>query len=166
MTTAPKGEVRHAANQAFSLVEVVMALAILSVALVTVLGLVPVGLLGLRQAISSTTEAEIVGQLTAQIRLTPFSQLDAYQNTSFFYDEEGVFLSSAASVAGAPAQTRYWATASQNPVIYPGCDLAPAASPVAGSVKIITLQFMSGPNPQAAPLATNNYVILVPNSGT
>ena len=142
-----------------------MALAIVSLSLITMLGLIPVGLMNLRHAIDSTTEAEIVKQLSAQIRLTPFNSLMAYQDTSFFYDEEGNYLTSGTSLSAAPAQTRYWVTTIQGAPVYPGSDNAPALSQLNSNVKMITLEFVSGPDVHAAVLTTNNYVVLVPNSG-
>jgi len=154
-------------RRAFSLVEVVFSLAIISLSLVTMMGLMPVGLVSLRHSIDSTTEGEIIKQLTAQIRLTPFSELGTSypNNTSFFYDDQGSYLTNGPAVTSAPAATRYWVTITQGTPVYPGYNNAPALSPMANSIKMLTLEFISGPNTQAAVLTTNNYVVLVPNSG-
>jgi hypothetical protein len=57
-------------------------------------------------------------------------------------------------------------TAVQSTPVYPSSANAPGLSPVASSIKMITLQFVSGPGANAPALSTNKYVVLVPNSGS
>ncbi len=85
-------------HKAFSLIEVTMALGLVSFAVITVIGLMPVGLVALHRAMDSTEEAQIVRQIGAQAVLTPYSQLiNNFSGTTFYYDEDGVFLTNSAA---------------------------------------------------------------------
>lgn len=61
-------------------------------AIIPILGLLPAGLNGLREAISSTVEAEIVQGVSSEILLTKFDTLTANygQPVTTFYNEEGM----------------------------------------------------------------------------
>lgn len=85
-------------NFAFSLVEVAMSLAIVTFALVGILGLVPVGLHGLRDAIDTTVCAQLAQRAITDAEQTDFDLLIAHAETSdasFFalpvryFDEQG-----------------------------------------------------------------------------
>ena len=77
----------------FSLVETAMALAIIGFACVSLVGLIPIGLTSFHQAIETTTEAEIVQNLSNDILLANFSDLyqytSQYGNRVYYYDDEG-----------------------------------------------------------------------------
>ncbi len=156
-------------NEAFSLVEVTLALGIVSFAMVTMVGLIPLGLVTLRTAMDSTTESQIVQEIGSQTRLTAFSQLSAqYSGTVFYYDEEGTFLtnSSALNPVSAPAATRYWVTATLVGPSFPGSTNAPTASPTANNIQGISLQIISGSTASTLNRTVHTNVILVPNAGS
>ena len=156
-------------REAFSLVEVTLALGVISFAMIAMVGLIPLGLTTLRQAIDSTTQSEIVQQFSAQTRLTKYTMLGSqYAGVTFYYDSEGTFLtnSSTASPASAPSNTRYWVTANSVSPAYPGSTNAPAASPMANNLAAMSLQIVSAPSAGALVKSTNDYVIMVPNSGS
>ena len=74
-----------------------MALAIVGFACVSMMGMLPIGLTSFHQAIGTTTEAEIVQNLSNDILLANFSDLyqytSQYGNRVYYYDEEGTPLS-------------------------------------------------------------------------
>ena len=74
----------------FSLVEVVLALGIISFSLLTILGLLPVGLNVLREAGEASTRARIVQKLHGEILLMPFAKLDdQFADQTWYFDEYG-----------------------------------------------------------------------------
>lgn len=72
--------------EGFSLVEVTLALGLVSFALLSVMGLMPVGLSTLRQATDQTAEAQIIQKLSGTLFLTPFSKL---AGGTAYYNREG-----------------------------------------------------------------------------
>ena len=88
-------------RSAFSLVEVVIALGVVSFAVITLLALIPTGLSGFQQAQTSSVETQIVQQLNTELQNTPYAALfdtnsGAGTNTAVFgatgarfYDMEG-----------------------------------------------------------------------------
>ena len=78
---------------AFSLVEVVLALGILSVAILPMVALMPQGLSLLSQSAARTERADIVRSVMTHVRQVPFASLPA-GDTDWYYDQEGQFLGS------------------------------------------------------------------------
>lgn len=75
---------------AFSLVEVCLALGIVSFALLSVVGLMPVGLSAMRQAMDQTTEAQIARVISGEAALVPFDKLDQYATDGpYYFTQEG-----------------------------------------------------------------------------
>jgi uncharacterized protein (TIGR02598 family) len=107
----------------FSLVEVAMSLAIMAFACVSLIGLIPFGLTSFHQAMGSTIEADIVQDLTNDMLLANFSNLNQYSyanstataNQTYYYDNEGSPLS-VTSPGVVPAGTVYTAVVSISPV--------------------------------------------------
>ncbi len=60
---------------AFSLVEITLALGIISFALVSVMALMPLGMKNLRSAIDTTVSAQITQSLVAETQQAKFSEL-------------------------------------------------------------------------------------------
>ncbi len=149
------------AARAFSLVEVVLALGIISFVLLTVMALMSTGLGTMRLAMDDTKESQITRQLTGQILLTPFSQLGTtFSGKTYFYDDEGSFLTN--TPMSAPATTRYWATTTVTNSAYPGATV----SAISSSLVDIQLQIISAPSATAKSQTTNIFNIEVPNSGS
>lgn len=154
---ASTSKIRERRKAAFSLVEVTLAIGIVSFALLSLLGVVPVGLSALRSAMDCTVEAQITQKISGEALLTPFSLLeDRFSGKTFFFDEEGNAQTSQAE------DTRYSLTAAvvNNP-LYPGSDNLLNNS----SLKCIQLEMVTAPSRSAAQKQTNYYNILVPNSG-
>jgi uncharacterized protein (TIGR02598 family) len=84
-------------SRGFSLVEVVMALGIMSFALMGIVGLLPAGLSQFRQAVDVTMKAQISQELTASVQRTEFIDLNGFGTASSpkvsYYDSEGAQLS-------------------------------------------------------------------------
>lgn len=74
---------------AFSLVEVTLALGVISVSLLSLLGLLPAGLGVLRNSMEQTVHAQIVQRVAAEISSTDFNALS---NQSLLFDDEGQLL--------------------------------------------------------------------------
>lgn len=147
----------------FSLVEVTLALGIVSFSLLTVLGLMPVGLSTLKQATEQTTESQIVQKIGGEAYLTSFSQLAAsFSNRTFYYDDRGKFLD--VSPAAAPAATRYWAHATVGDSVFPGSANAGGQGVMSGSLVAMRIDIVSGPSEQLA-RSTNSYSIQIANAG-
>jgi uncharacterized protein (TIGR02598 family) len=62
---------------------------IISFAMITILGLVPAGLVSFRQAMNNTVESQIVQALTNDLELTSFSNLSAAAGQTYTYDADG-----------------------------------------------------------------------------
>lgn len=78
-------------ENAFSLVEVTIALGIVTFAVVSVMGLLPAGLTTMRTATDQTTISQITREISAEILLTPFGDLDSYISAhgTRYFDSEG-----------------------------------------------------------------------------
>lgn len=80
-------------RQGFSLVEVVLALGVISFSLVSLLGLLPVGLNSLRDALQINTQAQIIQSVASEIQISRFSDLDTadFLSTRFpkYFDDQG-----------------------------------------------------------------------------
>jgi uncharacterized protein (TIGR02598 family) len=94
----------------FSLVEVTLAMGLVSFSLVALMGMLPVGLSNFRTAMELQTQSRIVQAIAAEIQLTPFSAIAAggYQDDfPRYYNEEGVPVAAAEGLytvtAAAPA---------------------------------------------------------------
>ncbi len=91
----------------FSLVEVVLAMGLVSFALVAILGLVPPGLSTFRKAIGTSVGSQIIQQVVADLQQVDFDTLNQSQPLRYFGDQ-GDELGSGAQPPSSP----------QNPVIY------------------------------------------------
>ncbi len=98
--------VQFTLNQGFSLVEVAVAMAIMGFGLLSIVGLVPMGLTNFRQAMNNTVESQIVQGITSELQLTSFKNLAAGTN---YYDAEG-------NLTKVTSQAVYTAKVALNPV--------------------------------------------------
>jgi uncharacterized protein (TIGR02598 family) len=74
---------------AFSLVEVVLALGIISFAFIALLGMLPVGLKSLKSSQNDTITTLIVQKVLAEAQQTRFANLSTLAGERFFTDEGG-----------------------------------------------------------------------------
>jgi len=89
----------------FSLIEVVIALGIVAFGLVSVIGLLPVGLQSFRQAIDNSVTTQIVQRVVDETQQTDFNTL---ANTVYYFNDQGTMLS------GTSSQTLYTVNVSIN----------------------------------------------------
>ena len=97
---ASSGRARGRRAQAFTLVEVVIALGIIAFAFVPVIGLLPVGLDMSRQAMDATICAQIAQQLTSEVQQTDFTDIASLANvTPYWFDDQGKMVAGGAGGA-------------------------------------------------------------------
>ena len=87
--TPAQTSVRRRARGAFSLVEVALALGIVSFAFVGLFGLLPAGLSIFRQAMDNSVGSQIVQRLVNEAQQTDFPTLTAAATALRYFDEQG-----------------------------------------------------------------------------
>jgi len=80
---------RRATGRAFTLIETVLAIGIVSFAFVALMGLLPCGLQVFRKAMDTTLEGQMVQHLVGKMSQTPYADLAGLQGQSFLFDEAG-----------------------------------------------------------------------------
>ena len=83
---------QNAEARGFSLVEVTIALGLVTFGLVSILGVLPVGLSTLREARETAAYANLLQQVEAEYASTPFVSI--LQSRTFYFDQEGRMLNS------------------------------------------------------------------------
>jgi len=147
-------------QHAFSLVEVVLAIGVIGFGVLIVLGLMPVGLNTMRQAMDNSTELQIVKQISGEALLMRFSQLTTnFSGKTFYYDEQGIKENQYSD------KTRYWAVTSLTSPAYPGSTNLPSGTSMTNSLKTLRLDLITTPSAGATIRTTNTYNIRVPSSG-
>ena len=81
--------VRSSHSPAFSLAEVLLALGVVSFALVALMSLLPVGLKSFRQADITMTEAQIAQSLVNQFQLAGFTNAVAMRTSTYNFTRDG-----------------------------------------------------------------------------
>lgn len=102
-------KLRKESPRAFTLIETVLAIGIVSFALVGIMGLLPCGLQVFRKAMDTTLESQMVQHLSGKISQTPYEDLSLLQGQNFWFDDSGNF------VAENSADGIYQATVTVNP---------------------------------------------------
>jgi uncharacterized protein (TIGR02598 family) len=147
-------------RKGFSLIEVTLAIGVISFALLALLGVMPVGMATLRDAMDRTTESQIIRQIGATALLTSYTNLPTqFSGTTFYYDQEGTLLGQ--SPAGRPEGTRYSAQATLQSPNFPGSS---TATNITASLWSVHIALKTGPSASTA--STNHYNIQIPNSGS
>ncbi len=138
--------------RAFTLVEVVFALGIVSFTLITLLGLLTVGIQRFHDAKNTTVESEISQQLANQLQLANYSSISANNLTVFYFTDEGVATNASSAI--------YTATISApTQLIVPG-----ASNPTTTNTN--TLAFVIAIKSVSSPQITNSFPIQVANNGS
>jgi uncharacterized protein (TIGR02598 family) len=146
-------------QRAFSLLEVTIAMGVLSVCLLTTLGLLPVGLNTMRSAMDCTVNAQIVQRITSEATLTAFINLDSYISAGpYYFDQEG-------QKAASPSLRRFAVSLSKVDLsttpIFPGSQYATNLTSDLYAIQAVITDARS--TKSAEPPAT--YIIYIPNSG-
>lgn len=144
--------------QGFSLVEVVMALGIMSFALMGIVGLLPAGLSQFRQAVDVTTKAQISQELTSMVQRTEFSDLSEFGTEGSpkisYYDSEGAELDDAKKDTYAYMAKTYVANLTQ--LLSPTWD-GSAGGPPLNNVSAVKIEITSRTSPDR-PHTSISYV--------
>jgi uncharacterized protein (TIGR02598 family) len=137
---------------AFSLVEVTMALGIIAFSMITMLGLVPVGLDAMRESRVEMVRSQILQNITGRAMLTPFSELDSFVAGTYWFDDQGL------AQAQRNDATRFIVTLDRSSTSYPG-----SARAINLPASVTTLKLHVQSTPGNAPAI--QYVAHVPNQG-
>ena len=97
MTLLIKNRRRGAQGRAFSLIEVILALGVVSFAMTGLLGLLPMGLDISRQAIDVTVESQMAQTLRNQIQLAGLPNVEQWSGQQLYFDVQGLSISNANS---------------------------------------------------------------------
>ena len=85
------------AERGFTLVEVLLALGIVSFAFMALCGMLPVGLKTYRDAMDATCRANIVRVVSAELSQAPYSTIDSsLMSTNRYFSDQGLEVTSAA----------------------------------------------------------------------
>jgi uncharacterized protein (TIGR02598 family) len=87
-------------NRGFSLVEIALALGIMSFSMIALLGLLPLGMTSLRQASNSSTQSQILQYVVGQAQLANFDSYVTSVGTTgweYLFDEEANPLAASAT---------------------------------------------------------------------
>lgn len=150
------------AHRGFSLIEVTLALGIVSFALITILGVMPVGLNTLRDAVDETTETQIVRQLGAEASLLPFTDIKATMDgKTYYFDDEGQ------QQENSDNRTRYTAVVTVVDPNFPGVAATPQEGEATLERQLQTLQveLITAPSSDAVIRNTNSFAVTVANFG-
>lgn len=134
------------AIRAFSLVEAVISIGIVSFAMMGILGMVPVGLATFRNAMNLTVESSIVQEVAGDLQRTDYADLAA---TNLYFDEQGL------RVPGLSHPSRIYSVEVTPPR---PLDAATLVAPTAASTVAIKVQN------RAEPAVTNCYSVIIPRS--
>jgi uncharacterized protein (TIGR02598 family) len=138
---------RRGSKQGFSLVEVTLALGILSFTMVSFMGVLTVGLGVQRKAVESDSQKEIMQQLLSQVQETPYSSLTtSFDAKSFYFLNDGTQASSSSSAF-------YTATGTISSVTTPG------ATTASSSVRQLTFQITG------ADKSSNSFAVSISDNG-
>jgi uncharacterized protein (TIGR02598 family) len=85
----PRPLLSVASGRAFTLIETVLAIGIVSFAFVALMGLLPCGLQVFRKAMDTTMEGQMVQHLVGKLTQTPYADLADLQGQKFWFDEAG-----------------------------------------------------------------------------
>ncbi len=144
----------------FSLVEVVIALGVVSFAFFTLVCLMPVGLKTMHDAMDTTTEGMIVQQIASEARLGSFTNLEAdYNNQTFYCDDDGSNLTNTSS-----ATSVFKIAATVTSPAYPGSAVT-TVSAISNNIQMLRLAVCVVPGGAGAATRTNYYNVLIPYSG-
>lgn len=138
-------------RNAFSLVEVTLALGLVSFAFVAILGLLPTGLTSLRDSMNQTVEAQILRSISSQCVVSDFNHLST---NGLYFNDEGLPSTASSSFFSVKVTT--------NAPIYPG---SAKGERLAESITTLRVEMVSKQGPDATSGRTNYYTLHVANSG-
>lgn len=140
-------------HSAFSLVEVTLALGLISFAVVTILALIPSGLAVLRSSMDQSLEAQIVKGIGARSILSSFDNVAV---KDLYFDEEG-------QETALIGDARFYVSVETETPEFPGSDIM-AAGQWQAVAKTLRIEVVRKPTPTASG-TTNFHTLMVANSG-
>jgi uncharacterized protein (TIGR02598 family) len=132
-------------GKAFTLVEVLLAIGVVSFAMVGILGLIPAGLNTFRSTMFSSVESGIVHQLAGEVQRTDFDN----QNTAtqvYYFDNQGI--------AAASAREALFIAEVCPPQLLTSNGVLPSTS----AARTIVIKITNRTNPAI----TNSYPVVIP----
>lgn len=144
--------VTASAPTAFSLIEVTLAVGIVFIAIVTMLGIMPVGLSTMRDARDATIRAQIAQRITSEALVLPFTKLSGLLDKTYYFDNEGF------QQMEKNGATRFEVFLEKANAIYPGSSTADQLEQSITSLKV-HVQLSTAAEPPST------YVVLIPNRG-
>ncbi|MEM7384721.1 MAG: Verru_Chthon cassette protein B [Verrucomicrobiota bacterium] len=96
-------------SDAFTLIEVTIALGICATVLIALLGLLPGSLDTMRDAVEITTEARITEELVSEIQLADWDEIVNFENEERYYDDQGTDITKDISSGGNALRHMYTA---------------------------------------------------------
>jgi len=84
------GRERSRLKKAFSMVEMALAMAIVSFAMVSLLGLIPVGLKITRDTLDITVQSQVFQLISNQIQLTDYKNMSQWNGQKLYFDSQGL----------------------------------------------------------------------------
>ena len=126
---------------------------IITISMMAMVGLAPVGLDTMRAAMNDTLQSQIAQSVASDAMLTAFSKLDDFASKSpYYFDEFGT------RQAAQDKDTHFIATVTRLTTVYPGSTLA---NNLSNSVSTLQVQIQIKPGNQPP----QSYVFHVPNQG-
>ena len=123
-------------RRGFSLVETVLAMAVMSLAVTVLLGLLPHGLEMSRKAGISAGEARVTTEILGELSQVDWAALEGYDGDKFYFDDQGVRLD-----AGDGPQIAYVVR-----VRLPVPLMLPGAAVASGDLRRVVIEIASTPD--------------------
>lgn len=102
-------------RRGFSLIEVTLALGIVSFGLLVMVGMLPIGLKSIGESMDDSVKTQIIQQITGKLLLTPYGEIDDFiSDGPYYFTEEGILQS------GNDAATFYQVNLQREAPNYPG----------------------------------------------
>ncbi len=147
-------------SQGFNLIEVTVALAVISFSCTCLLGLLPASMSAYHQAMGNTVEAEIVQSISNDLALNKFSTLSGYASApttipTYYYDNEGGILPGTTGHIYQATFTLTQITSANSPA-----NIDPATGPVGGYLVTVSIT-----NTTMGASAPHTYSFVLANNG-
>lgn len=73
----------------FSLIELTISIGIVAFAMMALIGVMPIGMAASQEAMRQTAHAHILGQISSDLGMMSFDDVDSYVSKDYFFDYEG-----------------------------------------------------------------------------
>ena len=93
-------------TKGFSLIEVTIAMAIASVALVTLMGLIPQGMNTMKEAGDQAIMGRIHQQVMSELQMADYEALETFEGMEIFYDAQGEEMSDSRNQGSVPEERK------------------------------------------------------------